>query len=161
MDMRLDRVPLERREVIDHLMQFYLYDFTQYLNIEVNDNGLFPAYPGLDSYWSSGDDKVVFLIKVSNRPAGFALIDQLHNSSEGKYYMTEFFIMKKYRRGGVGTWAAHELFNQFKGSWKVTQVKSNTSAQVFWQKVIRAYTDGQFRQKIHPEQGNLSQYFHS
>lgn len=161
MEMKLELVPYERKEVIDHLMQFYLYDFTSYLDMDVNARGKFDDYPDLEMYWNHKDGKYAYLITYFNKPAGFALVEELHNPFEGEYYMTEFFIMKKYRRTGLGTWAANELFQRFKGNWKVTQVSSNTPAQAFWQKVISAYTGGDFRQKTRSDNGNLSQYFKS
>lgn len=161
MEMKLELVPPERKEVIDHLMQFYLYDFTSYLDIDVARNGKFNEYPDLDTYWNNGEGKYAYLITFLNKPAGFALVEQLHDPQEGDYYMTEFFVMKKYRRSGLGTWAAHELFQRHNGQWKVTQVSSNTPAQAFWQKVIRAYTGGDFREKTLLSNGNLSQYFKS
>lgn len=44
--------------------------------------------------------------------------------------------MQKYRRSGVGTRAAYELFKRFPGRWKVTQVRNNVIAQAFWRKII-------------------------
>ncbi len=161
MEMKLELVPPERKEVIDHLMQFYLYDFTNYLDMDVTATGKFNAYPDLFTYLNNKDGRFAYLISVLNHPAGFALIEQLQNPLEGDYYMTEFFIMKKYRRSGLGTWAANELFTRYQGNWKVTQVSNNTTAQVFWQKVIRTYTSGDFREKTRSDNGNLSQYFKS
>jgi len=161
MEMKMELVPPERKEIIDHLMQFYLYDFTSYLDMDVAPNGKFHPYPDLNSYWNNREGRYAYLITVHNIPAGFALIEQLQNSLEGDYYMTEFFIMKKYRRSGLGTWAANELFSRHRGNWKVTQVSNNITAQAFWQNVIRAYTGGDFRQKTRSDNGHLSQYFKS
>jgi len=159
MRVQIELVPQERSQVIRHLMQFYLYDFTKYLNIDVDLNGIFPEYPGLESFWTEEGRKFAFLITSDGVPAGFALVEKQPGNKENDYYLTEFFVMQKYRRSGVGTWAAHELFNRFSGRWKVTQVRSNVIAQAFWRKVIGAYTGGRFREKFHPELGNPSQYF--
>lgn len=45
MNMKIELVPRERSQVIRHLMQFYLYDFTKYLNIDVDSNGIFRNIP--------------------------------------------------------------------------------------------------------------------
>jgi len=160
-DFRLDLVPARRKQVIAGLMQLYLYDFTLYTNLEVNQDGVFPGYPGLDDYWRRGTGKYPFLMTHGGHPAGFALVDRLTEPEEGDYYMTEFFVMQKYRRCGLGSWAACELFDRFQGRWKVTQVKKNLPAQAFWRKVIGGYTGQQFEEKIHPSSGNVSQYFTS
>lgn len=158
MELSLIKVPREQKQVIRHLMQFYLYDFTKYLDIDVDRYGLFPDYPNLDDYFNHAD-KYPFLIKNGSSPAGFALVDKLSSKKEGDFYMTEFFVMQKYRRSGVGTWAANELFSRFQGEWKVSQVRTNMVAQAFWRKVIGGYTNGQFRERFHPESGNPSQHF--
>lgn len=159
MELGLELVPAERKQIISRLMQFYLYDFTRYLDLDVDRDGAFPTYPGLEAYWNSGHNKYPYLITCDNRPAGFALVDRLLRSSEGQYYMTEFFVMQKYRRSGVGKWAAHRLFDMFPGDWKVSQIRANEPARSFWHRVIGEYTKGSFKEKFNPQQGNPSQYF--
>ncbi|MCG7381164.1 GNAT family N-acetyltransferase [Paenibacillus sp. ACRRY] len=160
MNMQIELVPRERKQVIRHLMQFYLYDFTKYLNIDVDSDGIFPEYPGLEAFWEEEGLKFAFLITCDGAPAGFALVERFEpGSKDNDYYLTEFFVMQKYRRSGIGTQAAHELFHRFPGRWKVTQVRNNVIAQAFWRKVIGAYTGGRFREKFHPELGNPSQFF--
>ncbi|MET3544304.1 putative acetyltransferase [Paenibacillus favisporus] len=161
MEFRLDLVPHKRRQVIYNLMQLYMYDFSRYQDIVVDDNGKFPEYPGIDEYWRRGTGKHAFLISYDKVPAGFALVDRLYDPIEGDFYMTEFFIMQKYRRTGMGTWAAKALFDRFKGRWKVTQIKNNLPAQAFWRKVIGSYTNERYSEKVHPQYGNISQYFSS
>ena len=45
--------------------------------------------------------------------------------------------MQKYRRTGLGTWAATRLFDHFQGRWKVTQISSNIPAQAFGEKSLK------------------------
>ncbi|KAA9006559.1 GNAT family N-acetyltransferase [Paenibacillus spiritus] len=161
MELGLERVPYERKTVISRLMQFYLYDFTRYLDIHVDRSGAFPEYPGLEAYWNSGSNKYPYLITCDGHPAGFALVDRLLRSPEGDFYMTEFFVMQKYRRFGVGTWAAHRLFDMFPGDWKVSQVRANTPARTFWRRVIGEYTNGIYEERYDHRQGNPSQYFNT
>ncbi|MDT3424734.1 putative acetyltransferase [Paenibacillus forsythiae] len=159
LELGLELVPAERKQIISRLMQFYLYDFTRYLDLDVDRDGAYPAYPGLEAYWNSGHNKYAYLITCDNHPAGFALVDRLLRSSEGQFYMTEFFVMPKYRRSGVGTWAAHLLFDMFPGDWKVSQIRANSPARSFWHRVIGEYTNGAFEEKFNSRQGNPSQYF--
>ena len=161
MEMKLEWVPIEQKDVIHHLMQFYLYDFTEFLDIELEETGKFETYPDLDTFWEQGEGKFAILISFYNKPAGFALVERLDHSLEADYYMTEFFIMKKYRRSGLGSWAAKELFQHYKGKWKVTQLRNNRPAQKFWQKVIGDYTGEEYVEKVLADSGNVSQYFKS
>jgi predicted acetyltransferase len=50
--------------------------------------------------------------------------------------MSEFFVMRKYRREGVGRTAARELFASFPGSWLVHEVPGNDAATAFWRDAI-------------------------
>ncbi|WP_422661063.1 GNAT family N-acetyltransferase [Paenibacillus sp. EC2-1] len=159
--MGIRLVPGKQKNVIENLMQFYLYDFTQFLDIDVTERGDFAPYPGLAEYWIKRETRFPYLITYDNKPAGFALIDRLDGEDEVDFYLCEFFIMKKYRRSGLGTWASHQLFDRLRGRWKVTQVSTNTPAQAFWRKTIGAYTDNQYTERVDPERGNPSQYFSS
>jgi predicted acetyltransferase len=62
------------------------------------------------------------------------------------YSMAEFFVMKKYRHSKVGQYVSTELFNQFKGIWKVGQIESNKPAQIFWRKTIERYTQNNYQE---------------
>lgn len=83
MELGIELVPKEQKQVISSLMQFYLYDFTRYLELEVGRNGLFPSYPGLEAYWNSGKNKFPYLFTVDDNIAGFALVDRLLRDPEG------------------------------------------------------------------------------
>ena len=71
--------------------------------------------------------------------------------------MAEFFIMKKYRRKGIGKSIAEQVFTIHKGQWQIYQKESNRPAQVFWRKIIADYTNGQFKERI--EDGKRIQEF--
>lgn len=159
MELGIELVPKERKQIISRLMQFYLYDFSRYLDLHVDQDGAYPAYPGLEAYWSSGINKCPYVFRVEGEIAGFALIDRLLRNPEGQYYMTEFFVLQKYRRSGIGTWAAHKLFDMYPGDWKVSQIRANTPARNFWHRVIEDYTGGTFEERFNPKLGNPSQYF--
>ncbi|WP_106767712.1 GNAT family N-acetyltransferase [Paenibacillus faecalis] len=159
--MGINLVPAKQKAVIEHLMQFYLYDFTQFLDIDVSYEGRFAPYPGLDDYWTLRDTCYPYLMTYSSKPAGFALVERMNNSEEADYYMCEFFVMKKYRRSGLGTWASHQLFDRLRGRWKVTEISTNIPAQAFWRKTIGDYTGHRYEERVDPKHGNISQYFQS
>lgn len=53
--------------------------------------------------------------------------------------MSKFFVMRKYRRRGVGAQAARLLFDRFPGRWNVRELTANEPAQKFWRSVTGAY----------------------
>ena len=46
--------------------------------------------------------------------------------------IAEFFVMRKYRRKGVGRIAATRSFDRFPGRWEVLQRGENAPSYVFW-----------------------------
>ena len=145
------------KDVIKNLMQFYIYDFSEYVDYDVEEDGLFKPYPNLEEYWREAD-KFPYVIKKDEKYAGFVLVKTM--KSEKHYYsIAEFFIMKKYRRTGIGKAAARQIFNLHKGQWEVHQRENNKPAQEFWNKVISEYTNGEFLDRF--ENGRRIQDFRS
>jgi predicted acetyltransferase len=68
------------------------------------------------------------------------------SGDEATWDMAEFFVVRAYRRRGVGTQTAHEIFKRFPGLWEVRVVPSNVSASRFWVRAISSFTGG----TIHP-----------
>jgi predicted acetyltransferase len=157
MNFILIKASEEHKIVIQNLMQYYIYDFSEYLKYDVQDNGLFAPYYDLMSYWDGDNNKFPYVIKKNDKYVGFVLV-KLINSSERNYFsIAEFFILKKYRREGIGKAVAIQVFNLHKGSWEVYQKDSNKPAQIFWNKVISEYTKGHFKERI--EDGKRIQDF--
>lgn len=82
---------------------------------------------------------------LCGRMAGFVLVRNLEESTP-VHSIAEFFILRKYRRRGVGKAAAHQIFGMFPGQWRVAQTEDNHPAQAFWRKVISEYTQGNFKE---------------
>ena len=67
----------------------------------------------------------------AGRWAGFILV-----RTEGVNDMSEFFVMRKYRRSGTGREAARRVFALFPGAWQVRQLHGNDAATAFWRAVV-------------------------
>lgn len=119
----------EDRPILRRLLELYRHDASEFDHREIGPHGEF-GYPYLDHYWTDSD-RHPFLIRADGHLAGFALV-----RSGLPHDMTEFFILKKYRRSGVGLKAAHEIFGAFPGQWQVRERRENTSAILFWRRVI-------------------------
>ena len=144
--------------LLRNLMEFYLYDFSEFTEEDVDENGIY-GYEYLDDYWAQ-TERHPFLIRVDDQPAGFALVRALHaESGDVIYAISEFFVMRKYRDQGVGREAAYQIFDRFPGRWRVGERRENRGAQIFWRKVIRDYTGGQFEELTHPRWDGPMQTF--
>ena len=128
---------------IQNLMQLYVHDFSEQWSDmergELGDDGLFPEYPYLETYWHK-NGHIPLLIKRGGHLAGFALInDHSHSGLPVDRNMAEFFIVRKHRRGGVGTAVAHTIFSRYPGQWEAAVARRNVGALGFWRNAIRQH----------------------
>ncbi len=137
MPIQLQPAQVEDKPVLQHLLQLYLHDCSEFNRKNIDEHGLFD-YPYLDYYWTE-PGRYPFLVRVEGKLAGFVLVRQLElDAAEPLWQMAEFFILRKYRQQGIGQRVAHQVFDQFEGRWQVTQEKDNLPAQRFWKRVIEA-----------------------
>jgi predicted acetyltransferase len=129
---------------VRNLNQLYLHDLSENAGWDCAEDGRF-ADQDVAGYWQ--DPRChPFLLRVDGGLAGFAVVDTYsHLSGEsGIRDIAEFFVLRKYRRIGVGRRAAGMLFDQFPGPWEVRQLPSNTVATAFWLSIITELTGGRF-----------------
>ncbi|MFO7943598.1 MAG: GNAT family N-acetyltransferase [Anaerolineales bacterium] len=142
-------VPAERdqRKIMERLFQLYLYDFSQFVDLEIDKRGCF-EYPSLDLYWQE-PDRFPYFIEVEGKLAGFVLIKKkVENVDDHQIFdVAEFFVLRSYRRQEVGTRSAHMIWDRFPGRWVVRVMKANKPAVQFWEQAVEKYTGGDFRQQ--------------
>ncbi|RSD25537.1 GNAT family N-acetyltransferase [Mesobacillus subterraneus] len=136
----LVRVKQEDEATLQNLIQFYIYEFTVFQEIKLEENGSYAPFD-LKPYWSELDLHAFFLVN-DGELAGFAMLE----SGEPNVIL-EFFILRKFYRRGFGKMAAVQLFGEFPGKWQITQVEKNEPARSFWRKVIGDYTGGNFMER--------------
>lgn len=133
---------LDDKPLLQCLMEFYQYDFSEYEDSDLDSHGTY-GYAWLDQYWREAG-RFPFLVRVDGKLAGFVLVNQFTYLSKSEWSIAEFFIMRKYRRRGIGKLVAFFIFNKFQGVWEVHQMENNIPSQHFWRKIISEYTRGQY-----------------
>ncbi|MFN3650573.1 MAG: GNAT family N-acetyltransferase [Armatimonadota bacterium] len=127
---------------IERLYHLYLHDLSEFVELEVDDSGLFPGSGSLDVWWQS-DALFPFLIRVDRRIAGFAFVCSVPYVSRGRTYrLNDFFILRGYRQQGVGRTAAGGVFERLRGDWEVGWAPANLPAAAFWRRVVAQYAFG-------------------
>ncbi len=148
LDVTLLAATAADQPTLGNLMQLYSYEFSDLLDLDVTDSGLF-AQRDLGRFFQEPLYRV-FFIRAGGKLAGFVIIYHRSRLSDepGVLDMAEFFVLRRYRRQGVGARAAVQAFTTFRGKWEVRQVPKNTAATAFWRKVIGRYTGGRFEESV-------------
>src|SRR3954451_1866556 len=120
---------IDDKPVLRRLLELYVYDFSEFTDEDVDDHGVF-GYRYLDHYWTDPERRP-FLFRADGKWAGCALV---HTGAP--HDMAEFFVMRRFRRRGIGAVAARDLFARFPGEWQVRQLAANTNATAFWRQAI-------------------------
>jgi predicted acetyltransferase len=159
-DIQIQSVSREEKPVLENLMEFYAYEFSQFIEtIEVKENGRY-GFEGLDHYWTD-PNRHPFFIRVSGKLAGVVLVRVIGEDSERLHSIAEFFVMKKYGGKGIGKTAAKRIFDMFPGRWQVTQIEKNYPAQAFWRSLISEYTNGQYEERYDEHRKSVQEFENS
>lgn len=149
-DIELKVAEPHERAIIENMMQLYVHDFSEFWagreEGELGPDGRFFDYP-LDPYWRDRDH-VPLLLRSEGRLVGFALLNASpHSGRTIDRNMAEFFIVRKHRRGGMGTAAAQAIFSRYPGVWEAAVARANLPALGFWRKAAAT----------HPQVGELEE----
>ena len=123
----------EQQPVLANLIELYAHDFSEFREMELGEDGRF-GYLSLSLYWSD-PERHPFLVRVNGKLAGFVFVKR----ESGVWDMAEFFVVRRYRRRGVGMEIAQTLWRRFPGSWEVRVMEANHSAHLFWERAISAF----------------------
>jgi predicted acetyltransferase len=134
-----------------NLLELYLHDLSESFPIHVGADGRF-GYEFLPRYWTEAGRRFPFLIRSGSRVAGFVLVTRGSPATEDPTDLdvAEFFVLRQYRRSGVGRQAACLLWSRLPGRWVVRVSEGNPRALRFWPAVIREYTGGAFSETGRP-----------
>jgi predicted acetyltransferase len=143
MNITIEQITIEEKEILRNLLEKYDYEFSQYDSRDVNKLGLY-GYDYLDHYWVE-NNRYAYFIKVDNNLAGFIMVnDYPEINIKTNYTISEFFVMYKYRRLGIGKYVVNHILNKFKGKWQLKYHPRNIVSENFWIKIINEYTKGKY-----------------
>jgi predicted acetyltransferase len=130
----------EQESILANLLELYGHDFSEFHDLEIGADGRF-GYRSLPLYWSE-PGRHPFLVYVGDKLAGLVLVKRGSEVSGNEHVwdMAEFFVLRGYRRRGIGTQMAHEVWRRFPGRWEVRVMQSNAPAPHFWAHAISIFT---------------------
>lgn len=143
MNIELKPIAYADKLILRNLMELYRHDYSEYDGADVNEHGRF-EYRYIDNYWTE-EGRAPYFVTVDDKLAGFALTREWVADDGGQIRsLAEYFVMRKYRRKGVGSEAARALFAMLPGRWQVGQEWCNKPARAFWLRVIDDCTGGKY-----------------
>lgn len=144
MGMILEPVQEEQKSILRQLIELYEYDFTEYNGRDIGPLGLF-GYRYLDHYWTE-EGRNAYFIRCDGALAGFVLINRhcYVSKDPDTRFLAEFFVMRKYRRQGVGRKAARLAVLTHPGPWELTVHPANPNAFGFWSNVVEELSGGNY-----------------
>jgi len=145
MQVSLRKIELEEKEILANLLEKYNYEFSQYDNRDVNKLGLY-GHQYLDCYWWEDENGWAYFIEVDSKLAGFIMINDYCEVADRKtdFVISEFFVMYKYRRMGIGKKALFMALDLHRGTWHLKRHTKNENAVHFWNNAINEYTNGKY-----------------
>jgi aminoglycoside 6'-N-acetyltransferase I len=139
LDLRDARASAADREWLTNVYPFYLHDISEFDEhyYTLSDRGLW--VPDHLPSWLQDDTDHPLIIRQSGTRVGFALVNEtpsVHMLPGCRFRLSEFFILKRYRRTGIGLRAAQALFDRFRGRWQLSILPRNAPAIAFWCRVL-------------------------
>ena len=147
MNIFLEKVDVNDKEILYRLLQYSLFEESENDLNEMNDKAIF-EYQYFEKYFTDKDRDAYFIKeKNTNKLLGFAMINTYTQIFDNGHSIAEYMIIPKYRRNKIGKKIAIELFNKYKGNWEVKPSLNSNKAYLFWENVIKDYTNNNFKFK--------------
>jgi predicted acetyltransferase len=143
----------DEEPVLANLFELYAHDFSELTDLRLGPDGRF-GFDELPLYWTDAARRP-FLIKADGDLAGFVLVQKGSQISGDAdvWDVAEFFVARGYRRDGVGTRAAHEVWRRLPGRWEVRVLDRNEAARAFWQRAVAGFTGAEVDAFVHDREG--------
>ncbi|MEG1042441.1 GNAT family N-acetyltransferase [Pseudomonas sp. NUPR-001] len=126
----------EQAELIRNLYQFYAYESSDWEQEDVEVDGRFYIHEEhLLRYWQEPEWSAN-LILVDGFIAGFLLIEGSEFADLNALELADLFILKRYRRKGIGRAVASQVLLSGERDWLVRFYDQDETAQAFWRAVL-------------------------
>lgn len=143
---QVTQVDQSANDILVNLMELYLHDMAEWFQFDTHPNGLYTY--DTSNVWKKGMD--VYFCYAGTIPVGFGIIDTAERFSNDPTMrdMDEFFIVRRYRRLGLGQAFATYLWQEYPSPWIVRVYQKNLPALSFWRSAISKHTGGDYQETI-------------
>ncbi|AZE99736.1 hypothetical protein C4J95_2274 [Pseudomonas orientalis] len=126
----------EHAELIRNLYQYYAYESSDWEQEDVEADGRFYIHDEhLARYWQDPQWSANLLL-VDGYIAGFLLIEGSELPGIDALELADLFILKRYRRKGIGRAIATQVLCSGEDNWLVRFYDQDEVSQAFWRTVL-------------------------
>lgn len=126
----------EEAELIRNLYQYYAYESSDWEQEDVEVDGRFYIHDEhLARYWQDPQWSANLLL-VDGYIAGFLLIENSELPGIDALELADLFILKRYRRKGIGRAIASQVLCSGAANWLVRFYDQDEVSQAFWRTVL-------------------------
>jgi predicted acetyltransferase len=156
-ELSISKIGPESDVVLRNLFEHYIHDMSEWFEIDTQADGSY-SYDTA-SVWAKGYE--AYLAKIGDAIAGFALVGSADEwlGDTGAHDVHEFFVIRRYRRSGVGQSMAAYLWNEHSGKWLVRVLELNTPAVRFWRAAISRHSAGAYKEEGRIVKGRPWRFF--
>lgn len=134
--LELVATSMDQADLIRNLYQFYAYETSDWEEEDVEADGRFYLHEEhLARYWQEQDWSAQ-LVLVEGVIAGFVLVESSELIGIEALELADLFILKKYRRKGIGRAVLLHLLADPGNQWLVRFYQQDDVTQAFWQSVV-------------------------
>ncbi len=156
-NFRVERANRSSDRILGNLMEHYMHDMAEWFEFDSLEDGSY-SY-STQQFWDEGFD--VFLAYADLIPIGFAIVGSAQQwiGDQTARDLVEFFVIRRYRRKGVGLVLAEHVWGLYPVKWVVRVFQHNLPALPFWRVAVSGYTSGAYDEDIHQVEGHPWSYF--
>ena len=142
--LTITKIGPDAEPLLRNLFEHYAHDMSEWLDIETKPDGSFSF--DTSKFWK----EEVYLAKEGESIVGFAIVGPATpwlGSDSNAFDVHEFFVLRRFRRSGLGRQMAEYIWNAHPGEWLVRVLEANRPAIPFWRGAVAAYTEGAYREE--------------
>ncbi|MEX0289636.1 MAG: GNAT family N-acetyltransferase [Flavobacteriaceae bacterium] len=143
MNFCLQEVTKSEKEILRNLVNLCMHDYSEFDKFEVGPEGEF-SYRWFGTYFEE-EGRYAYLIRVDGNLGGFVMVRSNPGDEDWDFQIAEFFILRRYRRMGLGSLVSQQILNSRRGLWEISYDVRNESASYLWSSISKMYTDAQLQ----------------
>lgn len=155
--LQVVRADAARDPALRVLLEFYFYDMAEWFRFDQQPYGGYVE--STEAYWS--DDYDVYFLELEGLPIGFSIVGSAAGwqPDANARDMTEFFVIRRHRRSGVGRAFASRVWDMYPGTWLVRVFQANQPALPFWRGAVSDYSNGEYVEEVISKPGGDWSHF--